>query len=99
MQVRPTCLLVLLQARSVIPDMPHIKVDNVRALRGLNLVGALFDGVLIDIIARQKIAQVSAALQLHGAVYGNMVCRRLQRCCCRWLAGSSFMTRTGYASD
>uniref|UniRef100_A0A7R9VRY3 SAM domain-containing protein n=1 Tax=Chlamydomonas euryale TaxID=1486919 RepID=A0A7R9VRY3_9CHLO len=46
---------VLLKVYAIIPDVPKIKVEEVKALRGMGLMSIMFDNLLVDLVVRRKI--------------------------------------------
>jgi len=43
------------QVYAIIPDVPKIKVEEVKALRGMGLMSIMFDNLLVDLVVRRKI--------------------------------------------
>lgn len=60
----------IMKARSIIPAIPNIDINRVRALRGLGLLGLMFDNVAVDLIARQK---VQSAMRTVAALIPEVV--------------------------
>lgn len=46
---------LLIQVYQIIPGLPRIKMEEVKALRGMGLMDIVFDNIISDFIVRQKI--------------------------------------------